>query len=140
MIVPEHNKVYLGDCLEVMKQWPDCCVGAIVTDPPYGLQFMGAKWDHGVPGMPFWEECLRVLKPGGFLLAMGGTRTYHRLVCAIEDAGFRIHPMLVYAFGVGFPKATNLSKQFDKQAGVEREVGPVDPARAGRLVNQGANT
>jgi site-specific DNA-methyltransferase (adenine-specific) len=86
--------------------------------------FMGKQWDGGdVAFRPeTWAEVFRVLKPGGYLVACGGTRTYHRMVCAIEDAGFIIHPMLVWAFGQGFPKATNLSKMFDRVAGAEREV------------------
>jgi site-specific DNA-methyltransferase (adenine-specific) len=76
-----------GDCLEVMKTLPECSVDSIVTDPPYGLSFMGKHWDHGVPGEAFWVEALRVAKPGAHLLAFGGTRTFHRLAVAIEDAG-----------------------------------------------------
>ncbi len=82
--------LHLGDCLEVMQTLDDNSVDTIVTDPPYGLEFMGKDWDKGVPGIPFWTEMLRIAKPGATLLAMGGTRTYHRLVCAIEDAGWEI--------------------------------------------------
>src|SRR6266704_3533340 len=87
---------------------------AIVTDPPYDLEFMGAHWDHGIPGVDYWLEALRVLKPGGHLVAFGGTRTEHRLVCAIEDAGFEIRDKLMWLYGSGFPKSTNVSKQIDK--------------------------
>jgi site-specific DNA-methyltransferase (adenine-specific) len=82
-------------------------VDAIVSDPPYGLAFMGKAWDHGVPGVPFWAEALRVAKPGAFLVAFGGTRTYHRLTCAIEDAGWEIRDCLSWLYGSGFPKSHN---------------------------------
>ena len=83
-----------GDCLDVMRGMPDASVDAVVTDPPYGLAFMGKEWDHGVPGADFWREALRVARPGAALLAFGGTRTFHRLACAIEDAGWRIYDCL----------------------------------------------
>lgn len=83
-------ELHLGDCLDVMAGMPECSVDAIVTDPPYGLGFMGRNWDHGLPGVPFWEAALRVAKPGCHLLAFGGTRTFHRLTCALEDAGWEI--------------------------------------------------
>lgn len=80
-------KVYNGNCLEILRNAPDNFVDSIVCDPPYGLSFMGKKWDYDVPSTEIWKECLRVLKPGGHLLAFGGTRTYHRLVVNIEDDG-----------------------------------------------------
>lgn len=89
-------------------------VDAIVCDPPYGLSFMGKGWDHGVPGVEFWEAALRVLKPGGHLLAFGGTRTWHRLACAVEDAGFEIRDTIMYIYGSGFPKSLDVSKAIDK--------------------------
>jgi DNA modification methylase len=93
-----------GDCLDLMREMPDASVDSIVTDPPYGLNFMGKEWDHGVPGEPFWREALRVAKPGSRLLAFGGTRTYHRLACAIEDAGWEIEDCISWLYGSGFPK------------------------------------
>jgi site-specific DNA-methyltransferase (adenine-specific) len=84
-------------------------VDSIVTDPPYGLSFMGRDWDHGVPGEAFWREALRVAKPGAHLLAFGGSRTYHRLACAIEDAGWEIRDCIMWVYGSGFPKSHNLS-------------------------------
>jgi DNA modification methylase len=103
----------------------DCTVDSIVTDPPYGLGFMGKAWDHGVPGEPFWREALRVAKPGAHLLAFGGTRTFHRLVCGIEDAGWEIRDSLGWLYSTGFPKSLDVSKAIDKAAGAEREVvGP----------------
>ncbi len=93
-----------------------------MTDPPYGLSFMGKKWDYDVPSKEIWQECLRVLKPGGHLLAFGGTRTYHRLVVNIEDAGFEIRDQIQWLYGSGFPKSTDVSKRIDKEAGATREV------------------
>ena len=96
-----------------MRGMADCSVHAIVTDPPYGLGFMGKGWDALPPGREWAEECLRVLKPGGHLLAFGGTRTYHRLACAIEDAGFEIRDCLVWLYGSGFPKSHNLKGEHE---------------------------
>lgn len=100
--------LHQGDCLEVLRTMPDNGVDAIVTDPPYGLSFMGKKWDYDVPAVEVWREALRILKPGGYLVSFGGTRTFHRLACRIEDAGFLLHPMLGWIFGSGFPKATRV--------------------------------
>ena len=97
-----------GDCLTVMRGMDATSVDAIVTDPPYGLEFMGKEWDHGIPGVHFWEAALRVAKPGAHLLAFGGTRTFHRLTCAIEDAGWEIRDCLGWIYGSGFPKSHNL--------------------------------
>jgi len=151
--------LYLGDCMEVLAEMPGASVDAVVTDPPYGLEFMGREWDSFKPsgarlrtradartnpavgasvvttpesyiaGQPFqswceaWAaECLRVLKPGGHLLAFGGTRTYHRLACGIEDAGFEVRDSMHWIYGSGFPKSLDVSKAIDKAAGAEREV------------------
>jgi site-specific DNA-methyltransferase (adenine-specific) len=111
----------LGDCLEAMKTMPDNSVDSVVCDPPYGLSFMGKKWDYDVPSQEIWAECLRVLKPGGHLLAFAGTRTQHRMAVRIEDAGFEIRDMIAWVYGSGFPKSMDISKAIDKQAGVERE-------------------
>lgn len=142
-------KIYNGDCLEVMRTLDENSVDSVVTDPPYGLVeprsggqgsgqafserteerkesrrggFMGKKWDACVPGIEFWVEALRVAKPGAYLLAFGGTRTVHRLTCAIEDAGWEIRDCLMWVYGSGFPKSMDVSKQIDKTFGVEREV------------------
>jgi DNA modification methylase len=96
-----------GDCLAVMPTLEAESVDAIVSDPPYGLGFMGKQWDHGIPGVDFWREALRVAKPGAHLMAFGGTRTYHRLACAIEDAGWEIRDCLSWLYGSGFPKSHN---------------------------------
>lgn len=155
------SRVECGDCLEVMAAMEASCVDAIVTDPPYGLEFMGADWDKlgatteavhdGMDAShPFWDgsrrvrygvsaasmqawhhvwvtEALRLLKPGGHLLAFGGTRTHHRLMCALEDAGFEIRDCLMWLYGSGFPKSMDISKAIDKAAGVERTATAVNP-------------
>lgn len=114
--------IYHGNCLDVLKTLPDNSVDSVVTDPPYGLSFMGKKWDYDVPSVEIWKECLRVLKPGGHLLAFAGTRTQHRMATNIEDAGFEIRDMIAWVYGSGFPKSADVSKAIDKAAGAEREV------------------
>lgn len=125
----------LGDCLERMKELPDNSVDSIVTDPPYGLSFMGKHWDKGVPSAEIWAEALRVLKPGGHLLAFAGTRTQHRMAVNIEDAGFEIRDMIAWVYGSGFPKSLNVSKAIDKAAGAEREISGVAYYADGRAKN-----
>jgi len=120
-------RLYRRDCREAMRSMPEASVDSVVTDPPYGLKFMGKAWDHGVPGVPFWQEALRVLKPGGHLLAFGGTRTYHRMTVAIEDAGFEVRDCIAWMYGTGFPKSLDVSKAIDKAAGAERDPG--EPGR-----------
>lgn len=115
-------RIIHGDCLDVLRTLPDCSVDAVVTDPPYGLSFMGRKWDYDVPSVEVWAECLRVLKPGGHLLAFAGTRTQHRMAVRIEDAGFEIRDMIAWVYGSGFPKSLDVSKAIDARAGAEREV------------------
>jgi len=95
---------------EAIKKTSDCSIDSIVTDPPYGLRFMNKHWDYDVPNIEIWKECLRVLKPGGHLLAFGGTRTYHRMVVKIEDAGFEIRDQIQWIYGSGFPKSHNLKE------------------------------
>jgi len=112
----------LGNCLDVLKTMDDNSVDSIVCDPPYGLSFMGSKWDYDVPSVEIWRECLRVLKHGGHLLAFSGTRTYHRMVVNIEDAGFEVRDCVQWLYGSGFPKSHNISKAIDKAEGAEREV------------------
>ncbi|MCB0135005.1 MAG: site-specific DNA-methyltransferase [Caldilineaceae bacterium] len=114
-------RLHHGDCLDVLRTLPENSIDAIVTDPPYGLRFMGKHWDYDVPGVDVWAECLRVLKPGGHLLAFGGTRTYHRMAVAIEDAGFEIRDQIQWLYGSGFPKSRDVSKAIDEEAGAERE-------------------
>ncbi len=117
--------LYHGDCIEVMRQLPDASVDAVVTDPPYLLDFMGKGWDSadGIAGKPeVWVEALRVLKPGGHLLAFGGTRTWHRLASAIEDAGFEVRDSIAWMYGSGFPKSHDVSKGIDKQRDDRNDV------------------
>ena len=146
----ENIMIYNGDCLEILKQLPDESVDAVITDPPYGLGFMGKEWDtfdetqFGIAGLEgqndlkvkkhfdvlprigegkalqeftfnWAKECFRVLKPGAHLLSFGGTRTYHRMTCAIEDAGFNIRDMLNWIYNSGFPKSLNVGKAVLKQ-------------------------
>lgn len=123
----DHVTLYHGDCLDVIAAMPDASVDSIVTDPPYGLGFMGKAWDDLPPGLPWAVECLRVLKPGGHLLAFGGTRTWHRLAVAVEDAGFEMRDSIAWLYGSGFPKSMDVGKAIDKAAGAEREVVGPDP-------------
>lgn len=106
------TKLIHSDCLEALKNLPDNSVDSVVTDPPYGLSFMGKKWDYDVPSEEIWAECLRVLKPGGHLLAFAGTRTQHRMAVRIEDVGFEIRDMIAWVYGSGFPKSHNLKDQW----------------------------
>lgn len=110
--------------MEVLKQLPPNSIDSIVTDPPYEQGLMGKAWDStGISyNVELWKECLRVLKPGGYLLSFGGSRTYHRMACAIEDAGFEIRDQIMWIYGSGFPKSQNISKMIDKKTGAEREV------------------
>ena len=157
---PQRVELRHGDCIELMRELPDNSIDSIVTDPPYGLEFMGKEWDSFKTGKVEWAdegtdkshpfrdgsarveygiggsasmgfqrwftavatEALRVLKPGGHLLAFGGTRTYHRLAVAIEDAGFEIRDSLIWLYGSGFPKSHDVSKAIDKATGAERKV------------------
>jgi len=104
-----------GDNIKLLKTLAPNSVDSVVTDPPYGLKFMNKKWDHSVPSIKFWKEVLRVLKPGGHVLSFGGTRTYHRMAVAIEDAGFEIRDQIMWLYGSGFPKSHNISKAIDKK-------------------------
>lgn len=136
-------ELHLGDCLEVLRGMPADSIDSIVTDPPYGLRFMGKKWDYDVPSVEIWNECLRVLKPGGHLLAFASARTYHHMAVGIETAGFEIRDQIMWVFGSGFPKSLDVSKAIDKAAGAEREIvgrktgraaTPVTDFRGGNLI------
>lgn len=142
----EPATIHVGDCLEVIRTLPDCSVDSIVTDPPYGLGkepdalamladwlasghhdvkgsgFMGKAWDAFVPQPGLWRECLRVLKPGGHLLAFAGTRTHDLMTLGLRIAGFEIRDTIMWVYGSGFPKSLDVSKAIDKAAGAEREV------------------
>lgn len=134
--------IHHGNNLNILPTLPDDTFDAIITDPPYELGFMGKKWDaSGIAyNVTLWAECLRVLKPGGHLLAFGGTRTYHRMTCAIEDAGFEIRDSIHWIYGSGFPKSLDVSKAIDKAAGAEREVIRTvkkTPSAGGKNTNEG---
>ena len=116
------SKLFNGNSLDQLKNLEANSIDSIVCDPPYGLSFMGKKWDYDVPSVAIWRECLRVLKPGGHLLAFGGTRTYHRMVVNIEDAGFEIRDQVMWIYGSGFPKSHDASKGIDKMNGAKRKV------------------
>ena len=135
-----HYQLLHGDNREQLKHLADNSIDSIVCDPPYELGFMGKRWDS--TGIAYdgtvWAECLRVLKPGGHLIAFGGTRTYHRMTVAIEDAGFEIRDCIMWLYGSGFPKSHDVSKALDKQAGAEREVVGQNQW-AGRQPNKRAN-
>jgi DNA modification methylase len=124
-------KIYNDDCLYKIKDLEDNSIDSIVTDPPYGISFMGKKWDYDVPSVDIWKECYRVLKPGGHLLSFSGSRTYHRMAVNIEDAGFEIRDQIMWVYGSGFPKSLNVGKAIDKKLGNEREVLEVSNNGAG---------
>jgi len=116
------NKIIHGDSQEELKKLENNSVDTIITDPPYGLSFMGKKWDYDVPSVELWQECLRVLKPGGTALIFAGSRTQHRMAVNIEDAGFELKDTIMWLYATGFPKAADISKQLDKKFGAEREI------------------
>lgn len=129
-------ELHLGDCLDTLKTLPDNSVDSIVTDPPYGLSFMGKKWDYDVPSVEIWTECLRVLKPGGHLLAFAGTRTQHRMAVRIEDAGFEIRDMIAWVYGTGFPKSLDVSKALEAYSKTGRSDSQVTGDGRSRLPGQ----
>jgi site-specific DNA-methyltransferase (adenine-specific) len=114
--------LHSGDLREVLPTLPENSVDVVCTDPPYGICFMGKDWDQQVPGPEYWKAIMRVCKPGAHMLAFGGTRTFHRLACAIEDAGWEIRDLLMYLYGCGFPKSADVGKMIDKAKGAKREV------------------
>lgn len=134
--------LHAGDCLDVLRTLGAHTVDAIVTDPPYGLAFMGHKWDHAVPGPEYFRELLRVAKPGAHLVAFGGTRLFHRLAVSIEDAGWELRDTLSWLYGSGFPKSLAIDKAIDREAGAVREVvGSMRLTGTARIVGgQGGNS
>ena len=123
-------EILIGDATETLRTLPDQSVDSIVTDPPYGLGFMGKKWDVGVPAVDVFAECLRVLKPGGHLLAFGGSRTYHRLAVAVEDAGFDIRDQIMWIYASGMPKSRALLKPAHEPIVMARKpAGKATPLR-----------
>jgi site-specific DNA-methyltransferase (adenine-specific) len=127
-----------GDSMARLKDLPDNSMDSVVTDPPYGIAFMGKKWDYQIPSVEVWKEVLRVLKPGGHALIACGTRTQHRMVVNIEDAGFEIRDVVTWLYGSGFPKSLNISKAIDKEAGAEREVVGIHKRHGGGSAVSGA--
>lgn len=123
-------KLFLGNCLDQMKNLEDNSVDSIVTDAPYGISFMNKKWDHQVPSVEIWKECLRVLKPGGYLLSFAGTRTQHRMACNIEDAGFEIRDMIAWIYAQGMPKHKSCLKPALEPITLARK-----PAKKATLLN-----
>ena len=111
-----------GNNLDLMPELPDESVDAVITDPPYGISFMCKKWDDDCPKTQVWQECLRVLKPGGYLLSFSGTRTIDLVMGRIREAGFEVRDTITWLYGSGFPKSHNISKAIDKMKGAEREV------------------
>ena len=116
------NTVIEGDCLEALVELPAQSVDVVITDPPYGLKFLGHQWDHGVPGVPFWEAIARVAKPGALLFAFGGTRTFHHLMCSLEDANWTLRDTMCWIYGGGFPKGGYVSRRFEKRADVDNAL------------------
>lgn len=131
-----------GDCLEIMPTLDANSIDTIITDPPYGISMMGKNWDYGVPGVQFWIEALRVAKPGALLLAFGGTRTFHRLACAIEDAGWEIKDTIAWIHAQGYPKSLNISVAIDRKLGAQREIiGKYQrPDGSGERTNEASGT
>jgi site-specific DNA-methyltransferase (adenine-specific) len=113
----DRGKLYYGDCLEVMASLEEKSIHSLITDPPYGLKFMGKEWDYDVPKIEIWSECLRVLKPGAHAFIFAGSRTQHRMAVNVEDAGFILKDCFMWLYGSGFPKSTDISKQIDKHGG-----------------------
>ena len=120
----EYYKLYEGNMLDMLDVIEPETIDSIVTDPPYELNFMNKGWDNA--GVSFkketWQKCYEVLKPGGYLLAFGGSRTFHRIACAIEDAGFEIRDTIMWLYGSGFPKSMNIGLALDKKNGVESKI------------------
>ena len=133
-------KLILGNSKDKLKDLETNSVDSIVTDPPYGLSFMGKKWDYDVPSVEIWTEALRVLKPGGYLLAFAGSRTYHRMAVNIEDAGFEIRDQIMWIYGSGFPKSHNISKAINKVDGVEFKETPAAGVGFMNNTDDGYNT
>lgn len=132
----EVNKVYPGKMETVLNDCPDCFFDSCVTDPPYGLSFMGKKWDYDVPSVDAFKQIFRVLKPGAHMLVACGTRTQHRMAVNVEDAGFEIRDVICWHYGSGFPKSRDISKDIDKDAGAERKIIGVKQGKGGENLNK----
>lgn len=118
----ERWQIHNGDCLDLMKQCDDNTFSGILSDPPYGLSYMGNKWDYDVPTVEHFAEMLRVTKPGGFAFIFGGSRTFHRIALNMEDAGWILRDTMMWLYASGFPKSLNIGKGIDAQLGLERET------------------
>jgi site-specific DNA-methyltransferase (adenine-specific) len=121
------HQLHCGDSAELLKQYPDCHFDSIITDPPYGIEFLGKEWDQNTGALEIWQECFRVLKPGGYLLAFSAARTYHHLATRIESVGFEIRDQLMWIYSSGFPKAQDMGKAIDKRAGKKDKTVLVAP-------------
>ncbi|MCY4643243.1 MAG: DNA methyltransferase, partial [Bacteriovoracales bacterium] len=108
------NVIHNVDCLKGLKKIPSASIDSIVTDPPYGISILSEKWDKAMPKTAIWKECFRVLKPGGYILAFSSAGLYHHLAIAMEEIGFETQNMVVWLYGNGFPRGSNLSMQFDR--------------------------
>jgi DNA modification methylase len=140
------NTIIQGDCLEALSKLEDNSIDTVITDPPYGLSFMGKKWDYEVPKIEVWQECLRVLKPGGTALIFAGSRTQHRMAVNVEDAGFELFDTIFWVYGQGFPKSHNIEKAlikkcscgnmeaYDKQ-NTKHKVRPLQEADISQTIN-----
>jgi DNA modification methylase len=138
----ENGILYCGDNTKILKQLSENIIDTVITDPPYGLRFMSKKWDYNVPTIEFWKELLRIVKPGATLLSFGGSRTQHRMTINIEDAGFVLKDTLMWLYGSGFPKTTDIAKNIDKQKGIkEWKETMLNPAwRKGNAKNATTST
>ncbi len=118
----KNGLLFHADNIDVLKSLKENCIDAIVTDPPYGIKFMQKHWDYDIPTVDFWKEVYRVLKPGGYLLCACGTKTQHRMACAIEDGGFEIKDIVSWLYSQGMPKGLNIGRKLDEKLGNERIV------------------
>tara|TARA_B100000282_G_scaffold74423_1_gene50979 strand:- start:12389 stop:13624 length:1236 start_codon:yes stop_codon:yes gene_type:complete len=135
------QEIFHGNCMELMKSTKDNTYTAIISDPPYGISYMGRKWDYNVPSVDMFKEMLRVTKSGGYALIFGGARTFHRMAVNMEDAGWELRDTMMWLYASGFPKSMNISKAIDKDLGLEREVvGRINLAGTGRAASSGVTT
>lgn len=129
--------IYHGNCLEIMRNIPDNTYSSIITDPPYAIDLLGKDWDKALPDERYWKEALRIVKPGGFIFAFGGSRTFHRLCVKIEDSGWIVKDVLMWLYGTGMAKSHDISKAIDSHLGAERERIPISSSHARNVKAQG---
>lgn len=137
MIKLPKTKIFNGDCLQVMKTIEDETYSAIITDPPYGLSFMGNRWDYNVPSVEMFQEMIRITKKGGHLLCFGGSRTFHRMACNLEDAGWIIRDTVMWVYSQGFPKSHNISKAIEKKQGLKPSSDGYIPNKKNKVYGTG---